>query len=127
MMKRLMILLWVTVAALVGFAAAQNSKPKASPSKSSAHNATSSTKPLTPKSAMTPAHKTSVTVPNSSNSRKTNAELTRLERQNVKAGTPKSNSGGTAPKVPAIKSDTKTSANGSGINSSYQKPHVPNK
>jgi hypothetical protein len=127
MMKRQMILLCVTLAASAVLATAQNSKPKASPSKSSAHNATSSTKPLTPKSAMTPAHKTSLTVPNASNSRKTNAELTRLERQNVKAGTPKGSSGGTAPKVPAIKSDTKPSANGSGINASYQKPHVPNK
>ena|ERR1700674_1041306 len=127
MLKHRMILLCVTVAALVGFATAQNSKPKTSPSKSSAPTAKSSTKPLTPKSAMTPAHKTSVTVPNASNSRKTNAELTRLERQNVRAGTPKSNSGGTVPKVPATKSDTKASANGSGINSSYQKPHVPNK
>ena len=113
MMKRLMILLWVTVAALVGFATAQNSKPKTSHSKSSAYGAKSSPKPLTPKSAMTPAHKTSVTVPNASSNQKTNAELTRLERQNVKAGTPKTSSGGTAPKVPAIKSDTKTSANGS--------------
>jgi hypothetical protein len=130
MMKFKAALFSATVAALVGLATAQSSKTQssktsASSSKLGSHSATSSTKPLTPKSAMPPARKKAVSAPMASTeNRRTNAELSRLEKQNAKVGAPKSGNPNTA-KVPPLKSDAKPSTNGSGINSSYQKPKVP--
>src|ERR1700674_364516 len=106
------------VAALIGLATAQTSKPQSAKintptSKQGSQSAKSSIKTLTPKSAMPPAHKTSVSAPRASTAnRNTKAELSRLERQNTKLGAPKSSNTGAA-KVPPVKSDAKPSVNGS--------------
>jgi hypothetical protein len=113
MMKRRGSVLLVTVAAFAGLAAGQNSNSnfyKNPPY----HPSSSASQPLTPKSD----------IPKTTKGRKTNTELARLEQQNVKAGGSKSGNTGAA-KSTSIKSAGTTSRSGSGINASYQKPHVP--
>ena len=123
MMKYRMICCAVTAAALIGPAAAQSSSvhsslPKSTASTSSAHPTTS--KPLTPKSAMPAPHKSSVAKPGSSGGTvKANGELNHLERQNIKA-TPAKSTTPAPSKTP--KSSESSSGNGSGINATYQKP-----
>jgi hypothetical protein len=53
---------------------------------------------------------------------KTDAELTRLERQPIKTSNPNTNKA--AVKNPSARKPVPADANGSGINSSYQKPTV---
>lgn len=101
-------------------AAAQNSTKSASSAKSNPAPAhTAATKPLTPKSAMPPPHKSTVAPPASTSVRNTNAELNHLERQPIRA----SNGGnaGAAKASPAKAAGT-PNANGSGINATYQPP-----
>jgi hypothetical protein len=73
---------------------------------------------------MAPPRKSSVAVPKAATSgRGTNAELNRLE---IKTGASKS--GNTrASKANPVKPAATSSGIGSGINSSYQKPRVPQK
>ena len=76
-------------------------------------------KPLTPKSAMPGQHKSAAAMPVNSNSQqKTSAEIDRVERENVKAGTPKT----AAPKTTNGKSSDATSGNNTRISAKYQKP-----
>jgi len=79
------------------------------------------TQPLTPKSAMSTTHKSNAGAPGAA--RRTNAsdaELSHLERQNVRS-TPQASP---APKAPPIKSSTSSpkAAPGSQIKANYQKP-----
>jgi hypothetical protein len=127
MMKRKIVFWFVAGAAVVGMATAQNPKVGASSSKAGTDPLKTATKPLTPKTAIAPRSKTSGSISTSSaNSQRTNAELTRLERQSVKAGSSKGGNAGTAKAAP-VKSAKTSSPSGSGINASYQKPHVPQK
>jgi len=123
MMKCWIAFLFVTVAALFCLASAQNSTIGSSSSKSPDPLKTA-IQPLTPKSAMAPPRKSSVAVPKAATSgRGTNAELNRLE---IKTGASKS--GNTrASKANPVKPAATSSGIGSGINSSYQKPRVPQK
>ena len=125
-MKCRIAFLFVTVAALICVASAQNSKVGSS-AKSGSDPLKTATQPLTPKSAMAPPRKSSVAVPKAATSgRNTSAELTRLERQGVKAGGSKSSNKG-ASKANSVKPAGTSSGSGSGINSSYQKPRVTQK
>lgn len=103
------------VAAWIGLATAQNSQVRAASAKSGPD----------PLQAATKHCKSSGAVPNSATSlRNTTAKLTRLERQNIKAGSSKSGSTGPA-KGASVKSADDTSAgSGSEINFKYQKPRV---
>jgi hypothetical protein len=117
-MKLRVVCWFVLVAASIGLAPAQNSS-SATPTRDPLLNAT---KPLTPKSAMPTQSKSSGGVSNVSKNGSTNAELSRLERQNIKAGDPKKVTTG-ASKSTSVKTSANVSANsGSGINFQYQKP-----
>ena len=119
--------LFVTVGALICLASAQNPTVGSSSAKSVADPLKTATRPLTPKSAMAPPRKSSVAVPKAATSgRDTNAEITRLERQGIKTGVSKSGNTGASKANPAKPAAT-SSGSGSGINSSYQKPRVPQK
>jgi hypothetical protein len=125
MMKCRMVILFVTMAAFVGLAAAQNSKVGLSSTPTAKDPLKTATKPLTPKSAIQPHSKSSAPLPNASaNSRKTDAELTRLEHQSVKASGPKSGNTAAAKSAP-VKPISPPATSGSGINATYQKPRVP--
>ena len=123
MMKCRIFLLLGTLGALICLASGQTSKVGSSSAKS-ATDLKSVTKPLTPKSAMPPEHKSSLSAPAvSTNQRNTSTELTRLERQGLKPAAAKSSKTGAAKSSP-VKPLSPSSGNGSGINSSYQKPRV---
>jgi hypothetical protein len=114
----------VAMGALICLATAQNSQVRSSPAKSAPDPLQNAIKPLTPKSAMPVQRKPSVAVPNASpDGGKTNAELSHLERQNIKAGSyaGSSKSGaGIAKSAPAPRPADRSS--GSGINFKYQRP-----
>jgi hypothetical protein len=127
MMKWRIAFLFVTVAALICLASAQNSKVGSSSAKSGADPLKDAVQPLTPKSAMAPSRKSSVAVPKAATSgRNTSAELTRLERQSIKAGGSKSGNTG-ASKRNLVKPTSTSSGSGSGIDFSHQKPRVNQK
>lgn len=114
---------FVTVAAGVCLTTAQNSQTHLSSTKSKPDSLQGATKPLTKKSAMPTTHKSSGAVPTRSASEaKTNAELSRLEKQNSK--TPASKKPANPPPVP--KPAATSNKTGSGINSTYQKPKTKN-
>ncbi|MFZ0770686.1 MAG: hypothetical protein WCA49_15650 [Candidatus Sulfotelmatobacter sp.] len=116
-----------TLAVLMGVATAQNSKVGSSPTKPGPDPLKTAIKPLTPKSAIAPRSSSSAPPPSASlKSGKTNSELTSLERQSIKAGGAKSGNTGAA-KSAQIKPSGTPAGSGSGINSSYQKPHVRQK
>jgi hypothetical protein len=121
MMKCRVFSLCVAVAASISLATAQVAPVRSSSTKAGADPVQNATKPLTPKSAMPPQRKSSLVTPKATSGGNTNTELTRLERQPIKAGTPKSGSAGPAKGAPVAKSTT-ASAAGSGINFRYQKP-----
>lgn len=86
-MKHKVACLLMTVAAAMGLATAQSSKTHYSSAKPRSSHIQTESKPLTPKSAMPAKHKSSGAATGASKTnRSTNAELTRLERQPVKAG-----------------------------------------
>jgi hypothetical protein len=120
-MKYRVVCWFVAAAALICLATAQNSQVRASSAKAGPDPLQTATKPLTPKSAMPAQRKSSVAEPiASTSSRNTTAELTHLERQNIKAGGSKSGAG-PAKSASAPKS-ANTSAGRSGIDFKYQKP-----
>ncbi len=123
MMKYRIICLFVTLAASISLATAQNSQVRSSSAKSSKDPLQTATQPLTPKSTMPPQRKSSTVVPSGSKStQKENAELSHLERANIKAGgSEKGSSNGSkgAAKGTAL---PESSRGGSGINFKYQKP-----
>jgi len=116
--------LFVTVAAFLGLGAAQNSKLALSSTSPRQDPLKTATKPLTPKSAAQPPRRSSVPLPNrATNSSKNGAELNRLERESMNTGVAKGNKAGTV-KTPSTKPAETSPKSGSGINASYQKPHV---
>jgi hypothetical protein len=119
------IVVWVTGIVLISASAsAQKHERTWSSAKSGSTSSSASNKPLTPKTAIAP-HKTSSSLPGGATSgvRRNNQELAHLERQGVPAGSSK-NASTKALKVGPAKA---TSGSNSGINSSYQKPRIPNK
>jgi hypothetical protein len=76
---------------------------------------------LTPKSAI--QKRGASPLPNAANSRKQNLELAGLEQQSIKAEGSKADNRGSA-KSPSLKPASTASRSSSGINASYQKPHV---
>jgi hypothetical protein len=88
------------------------------------------TKPLTPKSPITMG-KSWATPPPAANPRRTNEELTNLERQTLSTPTPASAPNRSRSRASARTAPTKpfgpTPSSGSGINASYQKPNIPRK
>jgi len=127
MMKCRIAFLFVTGAALICVASAQNSKVGSSSAESGADPLKKAIQPLTPKSAMAPPRKSSVAAPKASTSgRDTNAELTRLEGQGIKTGGSKSGNTG-ASKRNLVKPTSTSSGSGSGIDFSHQKPRVNQK
>ncbi|MGA8439396.1 MAG: hypothetical protein WB762_30645 [Candidatus Sulfotelmatobacter sp.] len=130
MMKCRGVVLFVIAVAFVGMATAQNpysfkSRPSPSPAtKPLTPKSASVTQPLTPKSASPKRSTASLALPNAAaNSRKTNAELMGLEQQNLRAGGSKSGNR-EAVKSASTKPIGTPSRSASGINASYQKPHV---
>ena len=118
MMKYRAACLSITAAALIGVAAAHKSQVKSPTAKSDA-DLHAATKPLAPKSAMPPKHSSSSAVPSAPKSNdKSNAELTHLEHQEIRAGGPSS---GAAAKSAAAPKPASTGG-GSGVNAKYQKP-----
>jgi hypothetical protein len=115
--------LFLTVAIWTCIATAQSSPAGPSSPKAAPDPLQSATKPLTPKSAM-PAHRKSSTVaPNPAASGKnTTAELTRLEQQNIKAGSSSSSNKASAKSTALPKPASTSAGNGQGINFKYQKP-----
>jgi hypothetical protein len=123
-------MLFLTVATLVGVASAQNlnnfkSRPSSSPAiKPLTPKSAAAAQPLTPKFAI---QKRGVSpLPNAANSRKQNLELAGLEQQSIKVEGAKGDHRGSA-KSPSLKPASTASRGSSGINASYQKPHVQNR
>ena len=121
MMKLRIACLFVTVAASISLATAQNSGGRSSSAKAGRDPLQTAIKPLTPKSVTTPTRKSSVAVPRTSKGSNAAAELTHLEHQNIKAGS-KSRGAGPAKGISAPKSAGTTARTGSGINFKYEKP-----
>jgi hypothetical protein len=121
-MKYRVVCLFVTVAAGIFLAAAQDSQLRPS-SASGADPLKRATQPLIPKSAMPVHHPSPAVAPNGATSgRNTNEELNHLERQNVKTPSSKSGKTGTAKAASVPKSPDASAGRGSGINFKYQKP-----
>lgn len=106
--------------ALIGLATAQSSQVHSSSAKSTSDPLQAATKPLTPKSAMpSSGHKSSAAVlPPSTNVGKTNAELSRVEREKIKTG-PSTSASKDSPK---LASAPKSNEANPAINYKYQKP-----
>lgn len=109
---------------------AWNCAAQTSPGKGRVDPLEAATKPLTSKSPITTG-KTWVEPSADSSTRHTNDELTRLEKQTLSTTSPastskKSHNPGNTRTTP-IKTPAATSSNGSGINATYQKPHIPQK
>jgi hypothetical protein len=114
--------LCLAVAASISLAAAQEPQVRSSSGKAGADPLKNVTKPLTPKSAMPPQRKSSSAAPKATSGGKPDAELTRLERQPIRAEIPKSGNAGPAKSAPLVKSADTSAGSGSGINFKYQKP-----
>jgi hypothetical protein len=115
----------LTLAALVAMATAQNPKAATSSTTSASDPIKTAIKPLTPKTEGSTHHSTSAPpAGRSANNQKTNAELIRLERQSAKASAPQTANTGAA-KNHGPKPAGAPPSSGSGINASYQKPHIP--
>jgi uncharacterized iron-regulated membrane protein len=124
MIKHKVVFLFATVIAGLSLAAGQSSTVHATSANAGPDPAKVATKPLTPKSAMPAKSKSSMAAPATSAPRagsKTDAELSRLERQPIKAANSNTNK---PSKVPAVSKPAAANANGSGINSTYQKPAI---
>jgi hypothetical protein len=120
MAKYRVLSLCMAFATSVSLSMAQGTEVRSSSPKAGADPLQNATKPLTPKSAMPPQRKSAPVLPMSAGSRKTNSELAHLERQPVKADTPKSGGAKPVKGAPLVKSADASS--GTGINFKYQKP-----
>jgi hypothetical protein len=118
MMKHRLFCLFIGAAGLVGLATAQSSQAHSSSTKKAPDSLKSATAPLTPKSAMPKPSKSSAAPVAPNSSRGTSAELTHLERQNIKAGGPKSNRAVPAKVAPVKSADTSSGK----IDFKYEKP-----
>ena len=110
----------LTIAAILTTAAmAQSTKPEMSQLKSRQDPATTSNRPITPKSAMPQQRRSPVAASKASSSNdKANAELNSMERQKTVASKPAA-----APQIRLKTSQSKPAATSSDINASYQKPN----
>jgi uncharacterized iron-regulated membrane protein len=125
MIKHKVLFLFAIVIAGLSLAAGQSSTVHATSANAGPDPAKVATKPLTPKSAMPAKSKSSMAAPATSAPKagsKTDAELSRLERQPIKAANPNANK--PAAKSPTVSKPVAVNANGSGINSTYQKPAI---
>jgi hypothetical protein len=119
-MKSKVACLFAIAVAGMCLATAQNSSSRSASAKPGQDPLQNAVKPLTPKSAMPSGRKSARAVPPRANvPQKTNAELDRLEKQNIKVGS--SESGG---KVSSAKGTAapKAAPSGSAIDFKYQKP-----
>jgi hypothetical protein len=114
-MKYAAIVFSLTITALTTVGMAQTSHTRSS---SDDPGAAAATRPLTPKSAMPQPHKSSTVASPKAAGHNTNAELNRLERQNIKAANPH---GGKTNSV-APKARNASAGKNSDINFAYQKP-----
>jgi len=122
-MKLRIVCLCVALAASISLATAQHSQARSSSAKPARDPLQTAIKPLTPKSATTPGHKSSVAVPKTSKSGPNiTAELTQLERQKIKTGTSKRKDAGAVRRTSVPKSPDTTARAGSGNNFKYEKP-----
>lgn len=127
MMKHRLVGLFLALTGSVGLVTAQSSQVRSSSSTTSSTSKVSSqpdsrslksaSAPLTPKSAMPRSSKSSVAVPAAPKNNQN--ELSRLERQNIKASTPKGSSTAPTPKIAPAKS---ASASSGSMDFKYQKP-----
>jgi len=125
MIKHKVLYVFAIVIAGLSLAAAQSSKVHTTSANTGPDPARVATKPLTPKSAMPAKGKSSAVAAATSAPKtgsKTDAELSRLERQPIKAANPNANKA--TVKSPAVSKPVAANANGSGINSTYQKPAI---
>jgi|HubBroStandDraft_1064217.scaffolds.fasta_scaffold69386_2 hypothetical protein len=122
MAKNRILWLCMAFAASVTLSMAQGTQVRSSSAKAAPDPLQNVTKPLTPKSAMPPQRKPAPVVPTSPGTGKTNSELIRLERQPVKAETPKNGGAKAAQGAPLVKSADASSGTGPAINFKYQKP-----
>jgi hypothetical protein len=106
----------ITMLACVGVITAQSTPTKSSSAPRSAGRS-AVLKPLTPKSAMPAAHKSSLAMPKVTSTGNTTAELTRMERTNTKPASSKSS---TAPATKLPTTQKAAPANPE-INFQYQK------
>jgi hypothetical protein len=120
MTKYRVLSLSVAFAASVTLSMAQGTQVRASSTKPVPDPVQNVTKPITPKSAMPAQHKSAPVVSMPAGTGRTNAELTHLERQPIKAETPSGSA--KAKGAPLVKSANASAGNGSGINFKYQKP-----
>lgn len=113
---------FLALTASVGLAAAQSPSHQSSSAstKSGPDPLKSSTKPLTPKSAMPVQHKSSPAVPPATGTH-TSSELSRLERTNIPASGSKHSDSGAAKAPPIAKSSDNTRSSPP-VNFKYQKP-----
>ncbi len=112
----------VACVALISFAPAQTHKGAKSSVRAPQDPVN---KPLSSKSPISTGKPSAAPTGASTSSRKTNAELAHLEKQGVVTGSKTPNSG-SARTVP-VKTTKTSSGTGSGINASYQKPHIAKK
>lgn len=107
---------------------ALNCAAQTSSGKNAVDSLKAATKPLTPKSPITTGK--SWATPPATDTRRTNEELTHLERQTFSNTNPaltpskKNHNPGNTRTTP-MKGSTATTSSGSGINAPYQKPHIP--
>src|ERR1700694_939444 len=120
-MKYRIACLFIATAAITGLSPAQSSHSSSSTAGSGSGSLKSSTKPLTPKSAMPSHRKTASVVPKATGTTNTTAQLSHLERQNGKANSPKS-PGAASGKDATLKSGSAPAGKGSAIDFKYQKP-----
>lgn len=114
MVKRNSFIILIALAMTTAMAAQSSKTTLAS------HSSKVAPKPLTPKSAMPTSHKSAApSVPDSS--RKTSADLNRIEKEHISAGSSEKSNAGVA-KVAPLKPVQTSKSNGSGINATYQKP-----
>jgi len=124
MMKSMIVGLLATFVAGICLATAQSSKAHSSSTKTGSDPLTTATKPLTPKSAMEPRHKSAAVLPSSNKSAaRTSTELSRLERHPAKTTNEKSTASVKAASVPKTGSSDPTAVSNSRTNFKYQKPN----
>lgn len=118
-MKYRIACLFIATAAITSLSPAQSSHSSSSTAGSGSLK--SSTKPLTPKSAMPSHRKTATVAPKATGTTNTTAQLSHLERQNGRANGPKS-PGAASGKDATLKSGSAPAGKGSAIDFKYQKP-----
>lgn len=129
MMKRKTLSWLITAVAGIGVATAQGSPKTSSSGKSASDPLQAATKPLTPKSETSSTRRrppVGMPVATTKTSNR-DAELNRLESQNIHSTGTKNAGSPRATKVTPITSTATSSKAGSGINATYKAPATPKK